>query len=170
MCSRAGAGAATTAANDAGAGASTATGEYFGAAGLGAAARGDLPSFRPPRALPPRPRPAAAAGPRRLPSRCAGTASGVTVAGAGAAAAGWSTISDGRRRSCFDFRWRRCFSALLASLTAAWAAARSAACGSSMIESDDDRVSAVISRYFDGACPASRDFWPAASIGLGPNS
>ena len=48
--SSAGAGAAATAANDAGAGASAATGENFGAAGLGAAARGDLPSFRPPRA------------------------------------------------------------------------------------------------------------------------
>jgi len=38
--SRAGAGAAATAANDAGAGAAAATGEYSGAAGLGAAARG----------------------------------------------------------------------------------------------------------------------------------
>ena len=62
--SRAGAGAATTAANDAGAGASAATGENFGAAGLGAAGRGAaaVPPFRLPRALPPRPRPAPAAG------------------------------------------------------------------------------------------------------------
>ena len=54
MCSRAGAGAATTAANDAGAGASTATGENFGVTTVDDAA---APSFRPPRALPPRPRP-----------------------------------------------------------------------------------------------------------------
>ena len=59
MCSRAGAGAATTAANDAGAGASTATGENFGVTTVDDAA---APSFRPPRALPPRPRPAPAAG------------------------------------------------------------------------------------------------------------
>ena len=69
--------------------------------------------------------------------------------------AGLSTISDGRRRSCFAFRWRRFFSALLASRTAAWAAARSAACGSSMIESDDDRVCADES--ISGAADAPRE-------------
>ena len=58
MCSRAGAGAATTAANDAGAGAAAATGENFGVTTVVDGA----PSFRPPRALPPRPRPAPAAG------------------------------------------------------------------------------------------------------------
>ena len=52
MCSRAGAGAATTAANDAGAGAAAATGENFGVTTVD-----DAPAsaFRPPRALPPRP-------------------------------------------------------------------------------------------------------------------
>ena len=59
MDSRAGAGAATTAANVAGAGASAATGENFGVTTVDDAA---APSFRPPRALPPRPRPAPAAG------------------------------------------------------------------------------------------------------------
>ena len=58
MDSRAGAGAATTAANDAGAGASAATGENFGVTVDDAPAS----AFRPPRALPPRPRPAPAAG------------------------------------------------------------------------------------------------------------
>ena len=47
MDSRAGAGAATTAANDAGAGAAAATGENFGVTTVDDAA---APSFRPPRA------------------------------------------------------------------------------------------------------------------------
>ena len=51
MDSRAGAGAATTAANVAGAGASAATGENFGVTVDDAPAS----AFRPPRALPPRP-------------------------------------------------------------------------------------------------------------------
>ena len=78
MCSRAGAGAATTAANDAGAGASAATGENFGVTTVDDAA---APSFRPPRALPPRPRPAPAAGAPGFRARCfeAGFAAGAAA-------------------------------------------------------------------------------------------
>ena len=80
-------------------------------------------AFRPPRALPPRPRPAPAAGFRArgfeaglAAAGAAASASGVTRC-ATAAAAGWSTISGGRRRSCFVFRWRLVW---LAGLEVSW--------------------------------------------------
>ena len=78
LCSRApGAGAATTAANDAGAGAAAATGENFGVTVDDAPAS----AFRPPRALPPRPRPAPAAGAPGFRARCfeAGFAAGAAA-------------------------------------------------------------------------------------------